>query len=364
MPKLPDLDEVLAKVKSTQSQISKIRAGVANAEKSANKHAKALDKLAALGRQRVDDTISNVQKKITTDSANFKHGLRSEVDEVTKLKNEAKRHYDKFSRTYTSAMNKRDGVEVKRDKIAKLANEATTHVNQISKDRTLADRNTAEIKSLLATSEEHDEEIKVIHNQAQMVSEEINNTYAITLDTSLAGTLVERRNALGKRTRLWEGAYLTSIAAIITGVIIALTVNPPNDIIDALTERLVFITPLVVVSFVLSRQFSHERKLYEEYAFKAAAAQSLRGYAVLLNDQFKDVENGRRDVLDFTLEAMRNIYDREPLQQNQTFFHFKFGNGIAKIEAKIDERIEKKVPQIVNKTLQEAVPDNIDNPPQ
>jgi len=309
-----------------------------------------------MGKQKVDDEIKSVHDKAVSEAATMKRSLRNDTDEVSRLRKEAQQQYGRFTKVYNAAISKRDGVAVKHQKVAHLAEEATTHASQISKDLTRSDNNAARIKELLASSKSKDASISAIHAQAQIVSDEINNTYAITLDTSLAGTLVERRNALKRRAQTWEIAYLISIAAIVVTVIIALTINPPSNFLDAITERLVFVTPLVVISFVISRQFGHERKLYEEYAFKAAAAQSLRGYAVLLNDQFKDVDRGRRDVLDFTLEAMRNIYDREPLQQSPSFFHFKFANGPTSIEAKIDERIEKKVPDMVTEKISETLP--------
>lgn len=354
MPKKPDLDGLLLKVKSIHADAQKSRTGITLAERNANRKSRTLDNLAAMGRQKIDETIKQVSEKAVTESANLRRTLKSESDEVTKLKNTTSKEYEKFSKTYSSAMNKKDGIGVKHNKISKLSTEAAGHVHQISKDHTKADRDAATIKELLKSSKEKDEALEQIYNQAQDVSDEISNTYGITLDTSLSGTLVERRNALKKRTSTWEFSYLASILFIVLAIVIALVVNRPENFIEVITERLVFVTPLVVISFVLSRQFSHERKLYEEYAFKAAAAQSLRGYTVLLNEQFKDVEGARKDVLSFTIDAMRDIYDREPLQQNPTLFHFTIGNHIAKIEAKIDERIEKKVPRIIGEVLHVA----------
>jgi hypothetical protein len=362
MPKSPDLEETLSKVKSIREDVARIRTGIAQAEKNANKKSKTLDALALMGREKLDDAVKQISDKVATESTKFKRVLKAETTEVTQFKSSAQREYNKFSKIYSNAMSRKDGIEIKHAKISKLAIEASGHVNQISKDHTKADNDTRRIKELLTTSARNDKEISDIYGQAQAVSEEINNTYAITLDTSLAGTLVERRNALGKRTRLWEAAYLLSVAVIVAAVGMALVISKPSSFVEVITERLVFVTPLVVVSFVLSRQFTHERKLYEEYAFKAAAAQSLRGYAVLLNDQFKDVEGGRRDVLNFTIDAMRDIYNREPLQQHPTFFHFIFGNSVAKIEAKIDERIEKKVPPIIGEALHATTDESLTTP--
>ena len=123
------------------------------------------------------------------------------------------------------------------------------------------------------------------------------------------------------------------------GIILAITVSRPDSFVQVITERLVFVTPLVIVAFVASRQFSHERKLLEEYAFKAAAAQSLRGYTLLLNEEFKDMPEARKDILEFTIGAMNGIYDRKPLEARIGAYHFIFGSKFAKLEAKIEEKL-------------------------
>ena len=147
--------------------------------------------------------------------------------------------------------------------------------------------------------------------------------------------------------------YIGSLLIISAAIILALTVSRPTTLVEVLTERLVFITPLVVVAFVASRQFAHERKLLEEYAFKAATAQSLKGYTLLLNEQFKDLPDSRKEILAFTIGAMKNIYERQPLDGKNGRYHFIAGNKLARIEAKIEEiqqEVQKEKQQIVQKT--------------
>jgi hypothetical protein len=140
-------------------------------------------------------------------------------------------------------------------------------------------------------------------------------------------------------------------------IALILLITKPSSWTQVLTERLGFVTPLVLVAFIAFRQFSQERKLLEEYAFKAATAQALRGYTVLLTEQFKDMPEAKTKILKFAIEAMTAIYDRNPLDQKLANYHFIFGSKVARLEAKIDqkfEQIEKKIEEATSEEAEET----------
>lgn len=350
MPKA-DRQQLLDELKQTHKAARALKAGVVQYEKTAAKKSGAIDKLLVDGKKKIDDVVTELKGRFTKESSTLKTSVKTEKDTVESIRKDAKDHYNRFNQTYTAAMNKRSGVEAKHSKIVKLADEAATNANEISKHQTKAANAKAVIDELLKTSRKNDKDISTIHGEAERVSEEIKNTYAITLDTTMAGTLVDRRNALKKRTDLWEKVYLGSIGAIVVAIILALVVSKPDSFAQVITERLVFVTPLVLVAFVLGKQYNHERKLYEEYAFKAAAALSLRGYTILLNSEFKDIESARLEILRFTIGAMEGIYDREPLVQSPSTLHLMLGNNLAKFEAKLEDTVHKTA----NEAAKEAV---------
>lgn len=353
MPKL-NPEEYLESLKNTKKEANKHKSGILMYERTASKHTKTLTNWVTDSKTKLDNTVAELKTRFTKESQGFKTAAKTETDEVQAIRKEAKDHYNRFSRTYSAAMNKRSGVEAKHDKVLKLAEEAATNANEISKNHTKAANAKEAITSLLQTSRKNDKDIAAIHEEAERVGEEIKNTYAITLDTTMAGTLVDRRNALEKRTTRWEKFYLASVWTIVAAILLALTVSRPDTFTEVITERLVFVTPLILVGFVFSRQFGHERKLYEEYAFKAATALSLRGYTVLLNSEFKDMPEARQDILDFTIGAMKGIYDREPLVQNPSTVHLMIGNNLAKFEAKLEEKIHKVADETAKAVVEEA----------
>lgn len=336
-----DPDQYLEQLKNTKQKANTLKSSILQYEKTAAKHTRSIQTLASSSKAKLDTTISESNERLTKEAAAFKKAAAEERDAVTAIRKDAKSQYNRFSTTYTAAMNKRSGVEAKHKKVSQLADEATVNANNISKLRTRATKEKDDITGFLQTSRKSDKAIKDIHTEAEKVNTEIKNTYAITLDTTMAGTLVERRNALKDRTTVWERLYLASMGLIALAILIILIFRGDTGFLEVVTERLVFVTPLVIVAFVLGRQFTHERKLYEEYAFKAAAAQSLRGYTLLLNSEFNDIEAARLDILRFVVGAMEGIYDREPLTQNPSTFSLMFSSQAAKLEAKLEEKIAK-----------------------
>lgn len=334
-------DEKQEQIQSLYTDAKASKTRIARFEKTASKKTGAIESLLAKGTEKFTNSLSGFEAKLKSEASNFLKKAKTELETVSGIEKEAKREYTSFSRVYGAAMNKASGVEAKHTKIVQFADTASEKVKQISKDEKRSAKASASISELLTNSRAKAKVVTEVHDEAVAISEEIRNTYELTLDTSMAGTFVERREALKRRTRNWEQAYLGSIGFIVVGIFTALLINPPDNFIEAVTERLVFVTPLVVIAFVLSKQYGHERKLYEEYAFKAAAAQSLRGYTILLNSQFKENEGATEHILKFTIDAMNSIYDWEPLAQTPTITHLIFGNDLAKFEAKIEDKIEK-----------------------
>jgi len=336
-------EEKQAQVQSLLNEARRAKTATAQFERTASRKVESINKLITKGTTKFDEALSILSSRLGNESKSFRDKAQAELNSVESLRKDTKRRADRFDRTYRVAMNKTNGVEAKHAKIVTLTSDATEKFKEISRNETRTKNASEQIAQLLTSSKSKSKTITAVHDEALELSQEIKNTYALTLDATMAGTFIERRDSLKIRTRNWERAYLASIVAIVATIVIALAWNPPGDFIEAITERLVFVTPLVVIAFVLAKQFGHERKLYEEYAFKAAAAQSLRGYTVLLNQQFKDMEPAREHILEFTISAMKNIYDREPLAPSPTITHLIFGNDMARFEAKIEDKLKEAV---------------------
>lgn len=339
-----DISEILSAAKSAKTETLRNKAASAKLLISTTKLNKSVETLFVKSKTKADSAIEDLKKSFTTRSRKLKTEMEDDRKSVETVKKDAKREYNKFKRTYNAATNSKDGIAAKHDKVVSLHTNAARLHNEISKNATSARNTEGQIQDLHKSAKKNESQIVDANTRAKTLGQEIEDTYSIVVDTTLAGTLVTRRDDLKPTVKRWERMYIVSLFIISLAVILALTVDRPSTLIQVLTERLVFITPLVVVAFVASRQFSQERKLLEEYAFKAATAQSLKGYTLLLNEQFKDMPEARKEILQFTIGAMQNIYDRQPLENRSSKYHFIAGNKMARIEAKIEE-IQHEVQQ-------------------
>lgn len=342
----------LEAVKASKTEVSRNKTASAKLLASSKKINKNIETLYEKSKVKADVAVGEFRKNLTAQSAKFKRDASEDQTAVAQIRKDAKQEYRRFKGVYTAAMNANEGVATRHKKVIALQTSASQLHNEISKNATSARNTETQIQELHKTAKKNESEIGTAHTRAKTLGQEIEDTYSLVVDTTLAGTLVQRRDDLTPRVKSWERTYIGSLVLIGAAVILALTVNKPTDLIDIITERFVFITPLAVVAFVAARQFNHERRLLEEYAFKAATAHSLRGYTLLLNEQFKDLPDSRKDILDFTIGAMKNIYDRQPLDGKNGKYHFIVGSKLARIEAKIEEiqhEVGKEKPQIVQK---------------
>ena len=348
-----EIAAILESAKASKAEISRNKSATAKLLISSKKLNKNIETLYDKSKTKTESAIEELRKTFTTQSAKLRVEMNQDRSEAEQIRKDAKKEYSRFKRTYSAATNAKEGMAARHNKIVELHTDAKQLLGQISKNATSTRNAEAQIQELHKSAKRNESEIVAVNDRANTLGKEIEDTYSIVVDTTLAGTLVQRRDDLKPTVRLWEKIYIISLFAISLAIILALTIDRPTTLTGMLTERLVFITPLVVVAFVASRQFLHERKLLEEYAFKAATAQSLKGYTLLLNEQFKDMPESRKEILHFTIGAMKNIYDRQPLEGKNGKYHFIAGNKLARIEAKIEE-IQQEVKK-EGRTVQEVI---------
>lgn len=337
MARLPEkkIQENLDSIKASRTEASRAKAAI-----------NAILKSTRITGLRLTKFFDDAQKNVNTS--------KKDTEQVRK---DTKSEYNRFKSTYNAAMNGESGIKIKAQKLTDLHASAKTLQSEISKNATEAKNSTQVIQELQKKATKNEKDVNDIHERANIVKQEIEDTYNIVLDIGLAGTFIERSNKLEIRVRVWQRVYIGAMTLIGIAAILALTISKPDSLVQAITERFVFVTPLIIIAFVSARQFGHERKLLEEYSFKAVTAQSLRGYTILLNEQFKNVSSAPDAILNFTVESMKNIYDRSPIEAKQGMYHFILGNKLARFEAKIDERLDKFEDKIEEskQTIEKAV---------
>lgn len=343
---MPTPQEQLQAIKDAKNEASIAKRSINSLEKSAQVKYSSIEKTANTVKTKATNTLDELSKELKLKQSTYVTLVNDSSKEVKKTLDDTKRDYTKFNTAYKTAMTGSTGIKSRHDQVVDLHNKAVKTERDIEREQTKVQKTSQKVGELLKVSRDDRKNIALINSNAEKVNKAINETYQLTLDSTMSGSMIERRNQLKETAKRWAIAFLISLGAIVAGVlIIAISIIfSPNDAnyIRLIIERLLFITPLVVVAFVVARYYNHERKLYEEYAFKAASAQTIRGYTVLLNQEFggegHDEERGK--ILEFTLSVMSGIFNRESIVQTPTLMHFIFGGNLAKFEARIEDKLD------------------------
>lgn len=346
MPSTPTPQELVQKIKDAKNEASVAKRSIVAIEKSAQQKYSSIEKVAKSVKSKATDTMSELAKDIKLKQNDYNTLVTDSTKEIKQASASTKRDHTKFNATYATAMTGKTGIKARHDQIVDLHSNATKTERAIDKEQAKIQKASDKVADLLKSSKDDRRNIGQINTNAEKVNKAINETYQLTLDTTMSGSLIERRNQLEKTAKRWAIAFLISLGAIVAGVLIvaiSIAFSPSDaDYIRLIAERLLFITPLIVVALVVSRYYNHERKLYEEYAFKAASAQTIRGYTILLNQEFGNDEHAeeRIKILDFTLAVMTGIFNRDSIVQTPTLLHFVLGGSLAKFEARVEDKLD------------------------
>lgn len=275
------------------------------------------------------DTIkvaNGISQDIRNSANKTKSGLDDAYSEVDTVRGETKKLYSRFRRTYDAAMNGTTGIVARRDDVAKRHDSIKLIHRDVDKLSTEVQGSADGVKSAHAEALADRELVGEVKTRAEEIKTEIERTYHITTDSAMGGALNQRKVEIQKDLRFWRAALLVAIGLLIAAIGLLIYLSGTGqfggqNFGEAVSNRLVYLSPLAFVIFITYRQYGHERRLVEEYAFKSALAQTLRNYAILLSDNYKHVPNGEEDILKFLLGTMTNIYDRTPLDNTSSFFY-------------------------------------------
>jgi len=272
----------------------------------------------------------NLQSEdISAKAEKIKTTMDASLSDIDAIRSEAKSSYARFNQTYKAAMAGKNGIAArKNDAVARHEKIRKVHeqVNELG-------RNTKEKASEVKTAHENSKidgkQVADIRARAEEIKTEIENTYHIAVDSAMGGALNSRKKEIENLMKFWAWTLLATVFLLIMaiGALIYLSMHPElngggrTSLLESVTNRLVYLTPLLFVIFLSYKRYTQERRLLEEYAFKASMAQTLRSYTVLLSDNYHNVKGADEKILNFLLNSMTNIYDRSTLDDTSGFFY-------------------------------------------
>lgn len=236
------------------------------------------------------------------------HNVSTEIAKIHTLISD---YYAKFVELKKQLDDEDDGL----DAIIAFAQEQKNEL-QKKYDEIVKIQGSAEtIQKEIAVSKEHIEGTK---QQTDQWKEKIEQVYGYMTGMGLAHSFAERKQEIEKSLSFWRTALGLSIVVLV-GVLMAiylkLEINTAGQIIFDLPRllfRLTFSSPAIFGVWFSAKQYSRERGLLENYAFKAATAKALESYTDLLSEKFGS--NNMQQVLNFVLNSMNNIYKHPNLE--------------------------------------------------
>ena len=197
--------------------------------------------------------------------------------------------------------------------------------NQIVKAKSGADESFREIKNLSDESKKLRDQSELSTNAIESLknaSIELKNSIGETLDlvtsSSLTESFIRRRDRISKSVSFWNWFTIGSVVAL--GVSVLFIYYLQSTAIDGFKDwhswyRYLFISPLIYLSYLCSKNYRMERDYEEKYAFKTVLSASIQAYIKLLDDKFPDKKD---DLFKFALKSIDQIYQEPYSDKNES----------------------------------------------
>lgn len=198
-----------------------------------------------------------------------------------------------------------------------------------------------------ATLSESDGRLKFFEGLETFVKDkqkEIIELGALAAGAALGGTFGLRKTTLETETNSWKKWIPIATAGALVWIIVVFTCLgsvTSNIWIDTILKLAKTIPAFVLMGFVF-KQYTKERNLQEEYAFKASVANTIKAYADLLKGEDSEANKSKQAML---IEAIKRVQSPPKLgnESNGRIFSFSTRN-LAKSIEQLNESIKNIKP--------------------
>jgi hypothetical protein len=152
---------------------------------------------------------------------------------------------------------------------------------------------------------------------------EIELLTGMAADGALGSKFHEREKKLTDKIPFWRNAIIGMTILSIGWVVVVFTCIPAkfdNEWVNLGVNLLKTAPAFILLGFVF-KQYSKERNLEEEYAFKSAVAMTLTAYSRMLAEGDRDPNKSRQEML---LKSISNLYTEPKIhvEKSETTFSF------------------------------------------
>jgi len=307
------------------------------------------------------DSAKNIESEINTLKTNADTHLQSITDNLSAIQphiTEMESAYTQFVAVNTQINDGELGLEaiLTNSKSIRADIEATkgtteTIFKEISKLKDTASSYTSDIGKLNKTAKETVEKITRNHEESEDIKKKMSEIFNISSRTTHANYFHERQQTLKKTYIAWLIGFVGMLAITIwlsdkyiSPLIEVINNGQQGQISDIKIEvvliRLGLVTPAILAAFYCLNQFGRERRLHEQYAFKAISMLSIESSLELLARSLAKNTCEERDsqVSIFAVKTLESVY-KDPLDYEKRSLLFRGGNKILEVSAEINESV-------------------------
>lgn len=173
-----------------------------------------------------------------------------------------------------------------------------------------------------ATEESHSKSKKV-QEEIESKRIEINKLLGLANDGALSAWFKEREENVGRKLKWWSWLLpfvLVGAVSWIVAVFVAFSADGQNEYLNFVINTIKTIPAFLAIGFGV-RQYTRERLIQEEYAFRSAISQTIKTYSDMLGESEMANETARTEMLK---EILRQIYVMPKLYSERSPHLIKF----------------------------------------
>jgi len=253
--------------------------------------------------------------------------LQQKINEVNSILQEIKTQQtqltdnnQKLSQALADVLTKKDEFELLRNNLEEMIQNAKSYTETTTEQKKEYEAFRLNYENLSQNIKELEE---LTRNQLGLVAME-----------TLANSFAAEASNLEKSTTKWFrhviGATIILVFAVL-GISIWQVLHEGALLRWGLIARLPIATPIIFYLAFASSQYSRDKKLLEEYSFKASIARSFEAYRKVVHEEIPEEEKNKKT--NFVIETiqsiysspMKNIHDnkvgRDESEETSTLFH-------------------------------------------
>lgn len=239
-----------------------------------------------------------------------------------------------------------DTSQALHDDISALSKTSQTLYTEIGKYKEEAARNIASIQTIKDDSDIALENIKQHEIDSEATKTRIADIYELVSQTGHANRFDTRAKKLRNSSWIW---FTFGVIAIVSVVLIALFWIAPllhtddnTDIqmrvIALLILRTLIVTPIIAFTIFTFSQFGKDRRLSEQYAFKAVSAATLEGSISLILRSLKNIPDEK--MAEFAINTASNLHTEPTELHSKSKFSLRANSKLVDVVAEVGDTLE------------------------